>query len=62
MEFLVIDRQDAHNKLKHLSTADFPDIIFSFQENYSKYSFYFQMKIVSVHSNISHCQILCLCE
>lgn len=62
MECLVIDRRDANIKFKYLSTANFPDNVLSFQDTYSKNSYYFQLKIVSLHLNISHCRILILCE
>jgi hypothetical protein len=61
-ECLVIDRGGTHIKFKHLPTANFPDTVFSYQDNDSKYSHYFKLKTVSVHSHILHCQILCLSE
>ena len=62
MECLVIDRRDANIKFKYLSTANFPDNVLHFQDTDSKYSYNFQLKIVSVLLNISHCRILSLCE
>lgn len=58
MECSVIDRRDANIKFKHLSTANFPDNVLSFQDTDSKYSYYFQLENVSVNLNISHCWIL----